>query len=37
MEENYICIEDYQECNKCPRTNCMIKELNKHIKEIKVI
>ena len=29
MKQNYICTEDYQECEKCPRTNCMIKELSK--------
>ncbi len=39
-EENqteYICTEDMQECDKCPRTNCIIKTLNKSVKEVKVI
>lgn len=37
MKEEYICTEDYQECNKCPRTDCIIKELSKYVKSVKLI
>ena len=33
---NHICTEDYQECDKCPRTNCFVGEIVKeHIKLVK--
>jgi len=30
-----ICIEDYQECEKCDRKDCMIKTLNEYVVEVK--
>lgn len=36
--EEVICIEDWQECNKCDKDNCSLKQFNKNyiaiIKEI---
>lgn len=34
IKQDYICTEDYQECEKCPRTvdNCMVKFM-KHKKD----
>ena len=43
MTPPYICLEDYQECWKCPRAikdsknPCMVGQLNQYVESIKEI
>lgn len=35
--EEVICTEDWQECEKCDRENCGVKNFAKYVREIKVL